>query len=469
MNRAFQSQVAFLRKKMMNLLVMLMVLATQVDAFIPNPRPFMSVHTGASRGSWKILDGVKISLNNSLIRQTDYLRNPKADVIKDSVSVDPNKCLVLLQDALSSSTSKAAASELLEKISLLRKETTEASDSAFLDLMTSLLDNGPDSQRLPFWTNIRFLGRFSKRARWASLRRTLNLTTPPRSSEIDENEQPIEERRRRRMRALVSILRSLSTDNEKDGSYSGKQLPPIVVLEKKARVELQRNKCIDKRDRNGEDLTSRRPEGLETPNYSVVEKKSGTFEIRRYEDFAVCSVPMTKERPSDSSRTDAKISEPTLRGASAFEALAGYLFGKNEQNLSMKMTTPVLTNTRFLAGESSSGNSDGKKEKLMSFVLPSEYWKDESVLATAPQPLEGSGVSLERFEGADRAVVMFGGYASEKVIEQQTKLLLQELEQSSSLWKVPEGETVSVAQYNDPFTPPWKRLNEVSVAVELKE
>lgn len=103
----------------------------------------------------------------------------------------------------------------------------------------------------------------------------------------------------------------------------------------------------------------------------------------------------------------------------------------------------------------------------MSFVLPSEYWKDESVLKTAPTPLQGSGVTLKRFQGSSRAVRMFGGYASKQTTEEQSQRLLAQLEKDPQ-WKVADGETVALAQYNDPFTPPWKRLNEVSIAVVSK-
>mmetsp|Transcript_3021 Transcript_3021/g.4058 ORF Transcript_3021/g.4058 Transcript_3021/m.4058 type:complete len:126 (-) Transcript_3021:21-398(-) len=125
------------------------------------------------------------------------------------------------------------------------------------------------------------------------------------------------------------------------------------------------------------------------------------------------------------------------------------------------MTTPVLMNTIT--------SSDGsKEEKEMSFVLPSDYWKDDAVLSLAPRPLEGSGVTLKRLKGSERAVIMFGGYTSKKLTDQQSKMLLRELEKDGK-WQVVDGESVSLAQYNDPFTPPWKRLNEVSIEVRPKQ
>ena len=419
------------------------------------------------------------SPTNYLIRQTDYLKNPRSPttVNVDVDSPDPRHCLSLLQDALGSPNSTNAASELLVEVSTLRRKSN--SETVLSDLLNSLLEQGPDNPKLPLWTKIRLFGRFSKRGRWASLRRTLDLTTPPPSSseEYDRSSKDsVEDRRRRRRRALLTILRSLSSNTMEDATATPtgtdgsattrQQTPPIRLLERKAREEYELSSSNKRRfnnKRDEEDLTVRRPEGLETPNYVVLEKKSNTFEVRLYEDFAVCSVSMMDPRPPDSSRTDAKISDSTMAGSKAFGALAGYLFGKNQQNQAMRMTTPVLMTNA--AGATDGPDKVSMEEgKQMSFVLPSEYWENESILASAPQPLEGSGVTLERLDGAERAVVMFGGYASKNVVEKQTKRLRQEIEQDSR-WRVRDGETVSVAQYNDPFTPPWKRLNEVSIAV----
>jgi hypothetical protein len=174
------------------------------------------------------------------------------------------------------------------------------------------------------------------------------------------------------------------------------------------------------------------------------------IEIRRYEPFAVCSVSMNKPVPEKATNTDVKLLNPQIPGASSFGALAGYLFGKNQEKRAMKMTTPVF----------SSGTGESQ---LMSFVLPSEYWQ-ESNFNMAPLPLEGSGVMLERNEGSDRAVIMFGGFASKRQVKIKTQQLLNALKVEKD-WKVDPKDTASLAQYNDPFTPPWKRLNEVSIKV----
>jgi hypothetical protein len=287
------------------------------------------------------------------------------------------------------------------------------------------------------WTRIRPLARFSRRARRASLRRVLELSTPP-SEEAESIGDDADAKLQRRRRSFVVLLRALANnDSEKSGTA-------IIQLEKAARREA--NAKFQTKD-----MANRLPEGLETPKYSVLASRS-SYEIRRYEPFSVCSVAMNKPRPTEASRTDAKISSPQLKGASAFGALAGYLFGKNQESTAMKMTTPVL----------SAGEGD---ERKMSFILPSEFWNG---LDTAPKPLDGSGVVLEEKEGGERAVVAFGGFAAKKDVEERTKQLLGGLAKDRE-WTAEKGASVTLAQYNDPFTPPWKRRNEVSVEVVRRQ
>ena len=374
---------------------------------------------------------------------TDYLRNPKPTVVEEKgpsgtlQEVNNTSEYLLLEQAIASSKNAGSAQRIVETLTSMR--SSDADQQAMTEFLDALLENGPD-QRLPLWSRWRFLSRFSRRARWATLRRTLDLTTPPPNVD-DDIEDTLEDQQRRRRRALVSLLRTLANPTDDGDQEVSTSIPAIVSIEQKA-----------KRVRNAKpsaDMRNRLPADLETPQYEVIVQRSG-YEIRRYDQFAVCSVSMNKARPADSYKTDATISNPKIGGAKAFGALAGYLFGKNQASTAMKMTTPVINR----------GQAD---TKTMSFVLPSEFWKDGG-LATAPQPFEESGVMLERVEGQERAVVMFGGYASKKEVEVKKKLLLDKLESDNDWMAV--GDSVELSQYNDPFTAPWKRLNEVSVAVE---
>lgn len=360
----------------------------------------------------------------------------------------------VLQDAVDRN-STAAASALLSKITLMRQKggnTIEYQE----EFLNNLLALGPDA-RLPIWTKLRPLARFSRRARMRILRRTLDRITPP-AADGDKENNTVKSQLQRRRRALVSLLRSLSSEEETGPSEKGR--PAILALEKKA-AEASKESATD--------LTSRRPEGLETPNYDVIEsgKEAGNrmaknVEIRRYMPYSVCAVSMSKPRPSDSAKTDQKLGAPELKGASSFGALAGYLFGKNDQSTAMKMTTPVFTTSVEPAAVAIDESSE-EDDRQMEFVLPSNYWGTDN-LSKAPLPLEGSGVELQERDGEERAVLMFGGYASKKEVEKRKKELMSALSKRDSKWN-PIENTESLAQYNDPFTVPWRRLNEVSIKV----
>jgi hypothetical protein len=94
------------------------------------------------------------------------------------------------------------------------------------------------------------------------------------------------------------------------------------------------------------------------------------------------------------------------------------------------------------------------------------YWKEDGI-SVAPQPFVNSGVKLERNGGGERAVLMFGGYASKNDVKRRKRELLASLAKDK-VWEYLEDEPVALAQYNDPFTPPWKRLNEVSIGIQLR-
>lgn len=191
------------------------------------------------------------------------------------------------------------------------------------------------------------------------------------------------------------------------------------------------------------EMLARTPKGLETPKYRVVKHKK-TWEVREYEDFSVCSTVMDENE----------------RSPMGFNSLAGYIFGKNQQQEKMAMTTPVISTQ-------SSGN------KKMSFVMPSRFWSGEEALSSAPKPVEAS-VQLEGKGGGLIqssnlvAVRWFGGFASARNVAKESAALLASLAGDRE-WEAADREAAPLLlQYNDPFQPPWKRRNEVAVPVRRK-
>jgi hypothetical protein len=329
---------------------------------------------------------------------------------------------VLIDDVLRGNST--AASSIVGTLADVRG--TETMEQYLNDIMP------PELNSLPLWTRLP-LTKCSRRARQLRLRKLLELSTPSPENASDDDEESM---KRRGRRTLFVILRNIA---ESPDNFKG--ISKLLAEAKKdaANVVIM----------SPSELSKRTPD-LETPKYEVLKSSTNGLEIRRYEQFSVCSVTM-KDLNSDSGsdkESVSKLSNPQLSGATSFGALAGYLFGKNQSKKPMKMTTPVLTE----------GDGD---EKKMSFVLPSDSW-DSQNLVDVPKPLSDSAVKITRVEGSLRAVIAFGGYGGKSdAMSQKLKALLEQDED----WVAAENAFTVLAQYNDPFTPPWKRRNEVSIVV----
>jgi hypothetical protein len=218
-------------------------------------------------------------------------------------------------------------------------------------------------------------------------------------------------------RAVLSTLRQLANTGG------------VLKLEREARRRAKLSASF-------EEMLERTP-NIGTPAFEIVDGEN-SFQVRQYSDFSV----VRTARQRDVSADGVKLGEPKMSGAGAFQALAGYIFGKNQRDEKMSMTTPVFTR-------------DGQME----FVLPETYWGKD--LSAAPAPV--SNVELTSGEGGLVAASYFGGYATKDEVERRSAELVEAIAASGGYTVA--GETYSAA-YNDPFTPPWKRRNEVLVAVE---
>lgn len=121
-----------------------------------------------------------------------------------------------------------------------------------------------------------------------------------------------------RRRFLLVLLRQLS-------SQKG-----VWALETEA---LRRERLTASMD----EMLARTPD-LETPAYEVISQR-GVWEVRRYEEFSVASTARNREVSTDGIQLQAS----SMRGAGGFQALAGYIFGRNQKGEKMSMTTPVFT------------------------------------------------------------------------------------------------------------------------------
>lgn len=321
---------------------------------------------------------------------------------------------IILRTLLSRRSSVEQKASTYEPLRKLRQNQDPASTARYLDIlkqifeiMSSVEDNKWCAKRLPLMSLIP-----SFRLKLGSLNRVLENTIEDRT-EIGRN------------RALLVILSELS--RSKGG---------IFRLEKQA-LRASRKKLSMK------DMFANTPQGLETPKYTVVDRRTGIsddWEIRKYDDFTVCSTKMDRSK-----------------GPAGFNSLAGYIFGANKEQKKMAMTTPVIT----------SANNDE-----MSFIMPSTFWNEEN-LSQAPTPItpevsvQKSSV-LEKSDDSTFAVLWFTGYAIGDSARKRKEQLVRLVEADSKYELVDESDKPFLMQYNDPFQPGWKRRNEVAIAVKMK-
>lgn len=159
----------------------------------------------------------------------------------------------------------------------------------------------------------------------------------------------------------------------------------------------------------------------------------------------------------------------------AFRRLFRYISGANESREEIAMTAPVATTGETIAmtapvrtmmrgGETVSMTApvrtdpDGD-ELTMAFYLPAEY-----TLETAPEPTDPD-VQLVVEPPRTVAVRQFSGYARERRVERERRRLLDTL----STRDIEVLDEPVLLQYNDPWTPPFMRTNEVAVTVETAE
>lgn len=156
----------------------------------------------------------------------------------------------------------------------------------------------------------------------------------------------------------------------------------------------------------------------------------GPFELRDYAPQTVAEVTTTGSR---------------RRAVSdAFWPLANYIFAKEREGEKIAMTAPVTQTT------------DAENDAwTVRFVMPAEY-----SLETLPSPA-GAEVRLEELPAMRMAAVKFSGIANDRSIAREEAKLLAWMEGQGL---IPAG-LPTYAYYNDPFTLPFIRRNEVMVPV----
>ena len=170
---------------------------------------------------------------------------------------------------------------------------------------------------------------------------------------------------------------------------------------------------------------------IEKQQYRLVHSEK-EYEIRFYPPAMLATI-------YSAAKTYRQISTP------GFRALAGFIFGGNESNTRIAMTSPVHLDIN-------------DRESAMSFVMPSKY--DEMSL---PRPND-SRVKLEKSKAEYVAVLKFGGYANDRKIAYYSGKLKKALEKKG----VRHTGNFRFLGYNPPYQFIGRR-NEVIVTVHWPE
>jgi hypothetical protein len=166
--------------------------------------------------------------------------------------------------------------------------------------------------------------------------------------------------------------------------------------------------------------------GIEKYPYKVI-KTYDAFEVRSYEATLFTSVKLTTG--------DYK------KGSSqGFSVLAGYIFGGNEENKKIAMTSPVSMSL--------------EDSMTMMFMVPKNFKKED-----LPKPNQ-SQIEFKEEPAKKMAIVTFGGWANDKKIEDYKNQLIKALDK--------KGISYTNRFYFFGYNAPYEAINRKNeVVVEL--
>lgn len=181
---------------------------------------------------------------------------------------------------------------------------------------------------------------------------------------------------------------------------------------------------------------------------STVERPQA-FDTVQYDWFEVRTLPsqivaMVTVQASDESNASWKW----------FQALAWFIFGNNTSQDTIAMTAPVTAQQTsqkiaMTAPVTAQEGSDWTYD--VSFIMPSKWTMD-----TLPVP-NNQAIKISKQDSYTIAVRKFGGYATTSEVSNQKQLFTEALAKES----IKTSWTLTLAQYNDPRTPPRMRTNEL--------
>ena len=160
----------------------------------------------------------------------------------------------------------------------------------------------------------------------------------------------------------------------------------------------------------------------------VVKKKYTQFEIRSYETTLFTSVRLSTKGYKNSS-------------SKGFSILAGYIFGNNERNEKISMTSPVSMSL--------------EDSMTMMFMVPKKFKKD-----MLPKPNQ-TGIEFKQEPAKTLAAIRFSGWANDTKIEKYK----QDLKAALDAEGIKYTNQFYFFGYNAPYEV-FNRKNEVIVELQ---
>lgn len=160
----------------------------------------------------------------------------------------------------------------------------------------------------------------------------------------------------------------------------------------------------------------------------IIKKKYKQFEIRSYESTLFTSVKLSTKGYKNSS-------------SKGFSILAGYIFGNNERNEKIAMTSPVSMSL--------------EDSMTMMFMVPRKFKKD-----MLPKPNQ-SGIEFKEEPAKTVAAIRFSGWANDTKIEKYKQNLKAALDAEG----IKYSNRFYFFGYNAPFEV-FNRKNEVIVELQ---
>ncbi len=165
----------------------------------------------------------------------------------------------------------------------------------------------------------------------------------------------------------------------------------------------------------------------EQQTYQVI-KMENQFEIRFYPPVTMATISMDVNTYKELS-------------SNGFRKLAGFIFGGNQENKNISMTSPVHMDI-----------NDSKS--TMSFVMPANY-----SVNNLPKPKDSS-INISTSSEEYVAAIKFGGYANDNKI----KMYASKLENALNEKGIKYFGNFRFLGYNAPFQF-WDRKNEIIVSI----